>query len=171
VDAGAALLRIERFDHLLATVSAAPGDLIDLTTTTARVFVVGYEDHPVTAERVSFAPSVDPKTLGASILLRVPVEVPGWRPGVAVTAYLAAAGEAREGVEVPRAAVVRAMGGAWVYVESGADQFMRQGISTDQPTGKGWFVGEGLKAGERVVVTGAVLLLSEEMKSQIQITE
>ncbi len=171
VSGGDVLLRVERFDRLLASVSVAPGESIDLTSSTARVFVVGYGDHPVTAERVGFVPSVDPKALGEAMLLRLPVEAPGWRPGLAVTAYLPSAGEAREGVEVPRAAVARAMGGAWVYVQSGPDRFVRRGISTDQPTGKGWFVSEGLKAGQRVVVTGAVLLLSEEMKSQIQITE
>ena len=47
--------------------------------------------------------------------------------------------------------------------------FVRREIQATQPTDDGWFVSNGVKAGERVVASGAQLLLSEELKSQIQV--
>ena len=75
------------------------------------------------------------------------------------------------GVVVPHAAVVYAEGKTWAYVQTGADTFLRREVHLDHLTPEGWFVTSGIAAGERVVVTGAQMLLSEELKSQIQILE
>ena len=75
------------------------------------------------------------------------------------------------GVVVPRTAVVYAEGKTWAYVQTRADTFMRREVHLDHLTQDGWFVTSGLAASERVVVTGAQILLSEELKSQIQILE
>jgi len=75
------------------------------------------------------------------------------------------------GVVVPHAAVVYAEGKTWAYVQTGADTFMRREVHLDHLTQDGWLITSGLAVGERVVVTGAQMLLSEELKSQIQILE
>ena len=65
--------------------------------------------------------------------------------------------------------MVRFLGKAWVYCQLSADRFARREIPATQPTDDGWFVPSGVKVGERVVASGAQLLLSEELKSQIQV--
>ena len=66
---------------------------------------------------------------------------------------------------VPRAAVVRMEGSGWVYVLQGnAEDFVRVAVPLDRPAGDGWFVTNGVTASNYVVVTGAQMLLSEELK-------
>ena len=77
-------------------------------------------------------------------------------------------GKTREGVLVPDAAVVWHGGKAWAYVKQGNDRFVRREVSTAQDLPGGWFNAEGFAAGEPVVVSGAQLLLSEELKYQIR---
>ena len=66
------------------------------------------------------------------------------------------------GVVIPRAAIVRLDGAAWVYVHIGAADFERRAIIDPQPIDEGWFVVHGIKPGERVVAKGAGSLLAVE---------
>ena len=85
-----------------------------------------------------------------------------------VLAYLAN-GSRMQGVIVRAAAVVWWQGKAWIYVQKDTERFARREISTDTPVEDGWFVVNGLLPDDRIVTTGAQLLLSEELRSQIQI--
>ncbi len=74
-------------------------------------------------------------------------------------------------VMVPDSAVVWLGGRAWIYVEEkDTERFVRRPVSVDHRTREG-FVTDQFAAGDRVVVQGAQLLLSEELKSQIQISD
>ncbi len=75
------------------------------------------------------------------------------------------------GVVVPHAAVVWFEGKTWVYVQRGPDEFMRHEVLLNHPTDAGWSVISGLASGDTIVAVGAAILLSEELKSQIQILE
>ncbi|MET1083519.1 MAG: metal transporter, partial [Burkholderiales bacterium] len=77
-------------------------------------------------------------------------------------------GAARDGVAVPWAAVVYPGGKAWAYVQTGTDEFARRAVETGAAVEGGWFNDKGLEPGEAVVVSGAQLLLSEELKYQIR---
>ncbi len=79
--------------------------------------------------------------------------------------------KATRGVVIPRSAVVRFGGKAWAYVQTDEVRFSRREVALDQATEQGWFTTAGFTVGDRVVVAGAQLLLSEEFKSQIQIGE
>ena len=68
------------------------------------------------------------------------------------------------GVVIPDAAVLWYAGEPWVYVETSPGHFLRRPISTDARDAKGWFQVKGFKAGERVVIRGGELLLSQELK-------
>jgi multidrug efflux system membrane fusion protein len=93
------------------------------------------------------------------------------RPGAAVTAYLRAPGPSQEAVIVPYAAIVRFGGKSWVFRQVDDDKFNRREVAAGQSADNGFVVTKGLKPGERIVVQGAQLLLSEEQKSQIEIGE
>ena len=88
-----------------------------------------------------------------------------------MTAYLPAGKTAVNGVTVPRSAVVRYGGHSWVYVQVRDDVFVRREVTLDRTNDAGWFVRQGLERGDRAVVVGAQMLLSEELKSQIRIGE
>ena len=89
---------------------------------------------------------------------------PALLPGASLPASLPS-GPSLQGVAVPDEAVVRADGRAFVYVATAAGDFVRRPIATDTPTASGWLVRQGLVPGTRVVVRGAQLLLSQELKA------
>jgi HlyD family secretion protein len=169
VESGQALLRLARFDRLMARVYLAAGQSVETTATRARIVVFGQEATPLEGTRVAFAATVDPTTRGQTVLFRVARASRPLRPGAAVTAYIPIPGPVQTGVIIPREALVRSEGRAWVYAQIGERRFRRQGVSLDAPTEDGWFATSGVAAGDRVVVAGAQTLLSEELKSQIEI--
>jgi hypothetical protein len=171
VESGQPILRVVRFDHLIARVDLPAGEVVAGPPATARICAVGHEEHSIPGTRIALAPSGDPRTLGQGFLFRIANTDLQLRPGAAVMAYLPAAGQAETGWIVPRAAAVRDRGKSWAYLQIGDQQFSRFEIPLDYPVEKGWFVASGFHAGDRVVVAGAQLLLSEELKSQIQILE
>ncbi|MGE5174109.1 MAG: hypothetical protein ACM3MD_09810 [Betaproteobacteria bacterium] len=85
--------------------------------------------------------------------------------------YVGHGGKHTPGVVVPDSAVVWLDGKAWAYVQKGREPFFRQEVSTNHPVGEGWLVTKHFSAGDRVVVQGAQLLLSEEFRSQIRISD
>ena len=60
---------------------------------------------------------------------------------------------------------------AWAYFQIAPTQFERRQLVVTSPAMRGWFVTSGFAAGDRFVVTGAQALLSEELKSQIQVKD
>ena len=64
--------------------------------------------------------------------------------------------------------VVRHAARSWIYLQTAPDKFTRREITPDRPAEQGWFITSGLKESDRAVVSGAQLLLSEELKSQMK---
>src|SRR3954470_20809349 len=91
----------------------------------------------------------------------------GLRAGMRVVARFGLGGSAT-GVIVPSAAVVWHAGKAWAYVQEDDDSFARFEVLTNQEMDGGWFNVAGFEDGDEVVVSGAQLLLSEELKYQIR---
>lgn len=171
IESGQPILRVTRFDRLLARVDVPVGEIVDRNVSTARIVAVGQEDRPFTGQRVSLASTIDPVTLGEGFVFRISGALPSLRPGTAVAAYLRAPGASQEAVIVPHYAIVRFAGKTWVFRQLGGDTFSRREVAADRSTEKGLIILKGLKPGERIVVQGAQLLLSEEQKSQIQVGE
>lgn len=166
VESGQALLRVARFDRLIARAALPAGGRIAGTVASARIVALGQEDVVLKGERIATAAAADPQLLGEAFLFRV--EAPaGLRPGMPLTAWIARPGDPQAGVIVPRSAIVRVEGESWVYVQTAADKFTRRELEHARPVEKGWFTTELLKPGDKVVVAGAQMLLSEELKSKI----
>jgi hypothetical protein len=118
------------------------------------------------ARYLSPAPQTDASLPGATYFYLV--EGPGLRTGMRVAGQLRLGSRQREGVAVPEAAVVWHGGRAWAYVREEPTTFVRKPVSTTEEVGNAWFNAEGFEPGEEVVVSGAQLLLSEELKFQIR---
>ena len=170
VEAGQPLLKLARFDKLLARVDVPVGQTVATGLASASIVPLGYEGKPLNGERVGFAASVDPKTQGQPFLFRVADGSGALRPGLSVTAYLETPGPARSGAVVPRSAVIWQTGKTWVYVQTDKEKFARREVALEDPASGGWFT-RSLKPGDKVVTRGAQMLLSEEFKSQIRVED
>jgi len=168
VEAGQVLLRVARFDQMLARVQLPVGESIDLAIPSARVVPVGFEQLSLPGERIAQVSAADARPQGMVLLLRVAQGAAPVRPGTAVIAYLPAPGGEKTGVVIPRAAVVRTAGKPWAYLQTSDDTFVRREVPVDKPTDDGWFASSGFAVGDRIVVDGAFALLSEELKPSIE---
>jgi membrane fusion protein, multidrug efflux system len=167
VEPGAPILRVAKLDRLLAKVDVPVGEHLPPSVSKARIFAVGYENSPIVAERIGLTATAEPAAQGQSFLFRLTATLFGLRPGLAVTARIPVAGPQQTGVVIPASAVVRVSGRAYVFMQTRADAFVRKEVTLDQPVDDGFVASPNLVAGERVVIQGAQLLLSEEFKSQL----
>ena len=162
--------QLVRGETALIRVDILPGDVLAEPPKSARVLVLGREEKPVETQSITPAAAVDPKTQAQGFILRVDRPPFALRPGMALTAWLELPQPPRAGFAVPRSAVLRHDGRAWVYVQEEEEKFVRKPVTLDTPLDgdKGWFVAEGggIKADDLLVVTGAQSLLSEELKAQ-----
>ena len=126
---------------------------------------------PVAADFLGRAAATDPQVQGAGFIFVVTNAPSALTPGLAVTGFLQLPGEPAHGVVVPDAAVVRSDGRAWIYVQTGDTDFARREIILDHPAPGGWFETNSVAPGDKIVVTGAQTLLSEERKSQIKLED
>ncbi len=72
-------------------------------------------------------------------------------------------GAAQSGVQVPAAAAVITGGKYWCYVEEKPGNFVRTEIDTSMPTADGYFVKDGVSAGDKIVTSAAGQLLAREL--------
>src|SRR5262245_52542324 len=92
----------------------------------------------------------------------------GLRVGMRVVGRVGLGGKPRDGVVVPSAAVVWHGGKAWAYAKDQDELFVRREVSTADAVGDGWFDASHFSPGQEIVVVGAQLLLSEELRYQIR---
>ena len=162
--------RLVRGETSLIRVDILPGDALAEQPKAARVLVLGREEQPVETENITPATDVDAKTQAQGFILRVDKSPFALRPGMALTAWLELPQKPRAGFAVPRSAVLRHDGRAWIYVQEEEEKFVRKPVTLDTPLDgdKGWFIAEGggINADDLLVTTGAQSLLSEELKAQ-----
>lgn len=168
VEAGQVLVRLEDYDSLLVRLVLPVGETVDPANNHARVLVVGAEQSPLDGERLAQVCANPTHPQGQVVLYRVPTRGLPLRPGAAAIGYLPAPGGARRGVEIPRSGVVRDRGRAWVYLQTDNESFTRREVPTSDPTALGWFTESGFHPGDRVVVEGAHVILSEELRPRIE---
>jgi hypothetical protein len=155
---------LSSLESALLQLNIPPDQSLKENPTGARIITISTEAKPVEAQFISRAASVDPQVQGQGFLFLISPNPSRLAPGAAVTGYVDIPGEKQAGVTVPRNAIVRYNGAAWVYVQTGDEIFQRTEVTLERPLQDGWFVREGLKPETKVVVTAAQQLLSEESK-------
>jgi hypothetical protein len=147
----------------LVRVDVPASEKLDDAPAAARLTLLSAPDAPFDAEFLGATVSTDPQTLGRGFLFLVKGKAIA--ANAAVIAWLSLPGDKRQGVIVPRDAIVRHEAEAFVYVQATDETFQRFEVALAHPLASGWFT-DGLKPGAKVVTTGAQQLLSEELKGQ-----
>ena len=117
------------------------------------------------AELISAAPQTDNGTQGESYFFHAAGN--RIRTGMRVAAWIPEQGENQSGVVIPKSALIWYLDQAFVYIKTAEEQFSRRTIDQYRATADGYFVGNGINAGEQLVVIGGQMLLSEEFRGQI----
>ena len=163
VEAGAPVVRAGRFDPALVRIELPIGESIDPAADLARIVPLAHPDRTLEGRRVALAPAAEAQ--GQALLFRASLGELRLRPGEAVTAWIDRPGAPEEGTIVPRSAVVRHAGKAWVYVRSGDEGFAREELALDRAVPEGWFTSADWAKDARAVVLGAQSVLSTEILS------
>jgi hypothetical protein len=82
-----------------------------------------------------------------------------------------AVGDAEPGVVIPAAAAVTSAGQFYCFVERAPGQYERVEFSPDRAAGDGYFVTQGIAAGDQVVTSGAAHLLAREINPSTEADE
>jgi len=131
-----------------------------------RVLLDG-RDGPAVA-LVSAATHADPRLAGRSYFYRVAPDAV-LLPGASVTVSLPT-GRSIEAARVPASAVVWWQGRAWLFVRGRTGEFERREIGFDRASDGATLLAD-LEAGTEVVVQGAQVLLSEELRAENSSTD
>lgn len=161
VEEGGLIMQLETYDNLWVEADVYPSYLDKIEVgTQVKVSVAGYENEPVPMTIRFIAPALQ---AGSQLLeARGSIDNPGqrWQPGLQATVWVpGVAGGER--LSLPVDAVIRDGHGAHVWVETADHTYEPRKITTGAESFQQVEITGGLKAGERVVVTGAYLLYGE----------
>ena len=117
------------------------------------------------AQLIAVAPQTDTGTQGISYFFQTPAK--NISIGMNITAWIAEPNSQASGVMIPKSALLWSMDQAFVYIKTDDDTFSRRLIDHYSISNDGYFISEGLKPDEELVITGGQMLLSEEMRGQI----
>jgi hypothetical protein len=129
----------------------------------AHITVDAPDGQPVLARRLSASPQSDPAVQGNPYFYAADGALP---IGTRTTARVPLGDKSTPGLLIPASAVVWYGGQPWVYVRTAADHFTRRFVPSASPLDRGFLATSGFRAGDDVVIRGAQLLLSEELRPQ-----
>ena len=133
-------------------------------TDAPRIEVAGTDNRRQGATFVARAQQADPSLAGTGAIYRT-AATPATANGARLLAFVPRGDAAASaGVVVPPSAMVWFGGQPWAFVQSTPERFARVPVPVTAPMSSGYFVRQGIQPGARVVVSGAQLLLSEELK-------
>ncbi len=150
----------------LVRLDVPAGELLKAVPTGAHLVSGPDTGDVIAAQLLGPAGGTDAQLQGQGFLLLVKPEAARLASGMLVTGFFRLPGGVEHGVTVARAAIVRHEGEAFIYIATKDGEFTKKEIELEHATPGGWFVHEGLKPGEKIVVTGAQQLLSEESKGK-----
>jgi len=117
---------------------------------------------PFEARLVSASPQADPGIQGQAYYYHAATQLGS---GARVSARAPAGASAKAGILIPAGAIVWYGGQPWAYIQTGKDRFQRHAVDSRFPQDADFFVTDGFKPGDLVVIRGAQLLLSEESRA------
>jgi hypothetical protein len=115
---------------------------------------------------VSPAYVADKPTIGETYFFRT--ETGRLRLGMRLDAWIAQNDEPVRGFHIPEEAVVWYSGQAWTYVQEDQATYKRKSLAQADDVAGGMFIRSGFATGDKLVISGAQMLLSEEFRWQIQ---
>jgi hypothetical protein len=122
------------------------------------------DDRAIKATLLGTLPQTNAQSVGKAYLLSAAVnEQLDLQPGEVLSAELQDSTRKLTGVKLPHAAVVRWQGQQWAYVETAVGHYQRVALQIAQSLPDGLLVGDGIKAGDKVVNVGTGLLLGAEL--------
>ena len=89
------------------------------------------------------------------------------RIGMRLYVWLPNTGFTGEGVNIPAEAIVWYAGKPWAYIQIDEEHFSRRSLLNPIQASDSWLVTENFKVGDKIVISGAQTLLSEEFKYAI----
>lgn len=135
----------------------------DGTSAPAQISVDDLNGRLISARKLSASPQSDPSIQGRPYFYITDATLP---TGTRTIAHVPSAGKSTQGLLIPESAVIWYGGQQWTYVKTGADRFTRRYVPSALAVDNGFIVTSGFRAGDEVVVRGAQLLLSEELRPQ-----
>lgn len=114
---------------------------------------------------ISRSTQADSVMQGESYFFQASAE--GLSTGMKVSAWIPQPTQGQSGIVVPESALVWYIDQVYVYVKIAKDTFARQLVKEFLTFPEGYFIKDGIKAGEEIVTIGGQMLLSEELRGQI----
>lgn len=155
---------LSRQDSLLLVMLPADASLSE-EVSFIRIARDGSRNQARKAYFVSPALITDPQIQGASYFFKTATGK--LRTGMRLDAWIPQGKDPLEGVFIPEQAIVWSSGQPWVYVQVDEEHYQRKAIQYGLTTAGGFFMEQGIDAGEHLVIQGAQMLLSEEFRWQI----
>jgi hypothetical protein len=139
-----------------------------VTSSPAMATIHTADDHTFKVRVISSAGRTDPRIQGPSYFAVAP-RMPDLLPGMNLSVTVPGNHNVR-GIQVPDSAVVWWQGKAWVYLALSPVGFVRHDLTGATRVGQSYLAAD-IPPTTLIVVTGAQALLSEELRSQIQVGE
>jgi hypothetical protein len=149
----------------LVQVTLPTGKQLGIDTDTIFIDSSGQRAKAYAATLISRSTQVDNTQQGESYFFQA--NGANLRTGMKVSAWIPESASQKSGVIIPESALVWYMDQVYVYIKTDKDIFNRRLIKNFTPVVGGYFLQDGVQAGEEIVVTGAQTLLSEELRGQI----
>ena len=161
VSEGSAVARIESYDDLWVEADLYPAEASDVKAGQAvKVVVAGWENNPQQMT-IQF---INPNFQNGRQLLQVRGTVSNykgnWQPGMQANIILPMQRKST-GLSIPVDAVIRGSNGTHVWQELSENKFVPRMVKTGMENNESVEIIEGLKPGDKIVITGAYLLNSE----------
>lgn len=125
----------------------------------------GRRQTAVKAELISRSPKIDPVTQGERYFYKA--EGRSIPFGSHITAWIANDARQKNGVLIPKTALVWHLGQACVFIKSAGDHFSRRVLQNYTPVDNGYFVIGSVRPEDEIVTTGGQTLLSQQLKALI----